>query len=608
MSSIKCPQCGLVNWATAEACKRCKLPFAAPPAQESPAPPPHDAAPPADADQTHDEAPGGSATPPGVTVPRAFAPHAAPPYETPPGVTPHEAPGGAASYEAASHAAATHGAAEHETAHDATNSVPPPGGASPPPFHTPPPHYSHTPPAGHFREWRSPYDMSGADDDGSRLDISFEVAPFVDTAMVIRDTFAMTSAQFGLILRVVLTAIVPQVLLILAFGAGHADGPAGLPAGMLSFGAPPVARAGGGAATAELAGLFSFFLLLLVGYQFVRLAVMPSALIYGLVTTLNTGTSPGVFECFRWGLRRSFSAGFAMLLTGVLTFFGLLLLVVPGVFLALSFSMVIPIVAIEGRGAVEAMGRSWELSRGRRPTIFFSTVAWTVLAVIVTLVTTFFLGLVAAVLRSSVIGALATTFIVELVGATGVVLSLVVYLGIARYGAGAPARAASARKTIIVLVAACCVVLAGFVAIVAAIAVPNFRASQRAANEAAAIRGLRKVVAAQETFSTLEDRYGSLEELAERKLIDDELARGEAHGYRFEVSVVGGSYEATATPVAYGRTGARSFYASADGVLRVADRRGRKARADDLPLNEYRPPKVQRRTDSPVIDPGAPAW
>lgn len=27
MSSMKCPQCGLVNWATAEACKRCRLPI-----------------------------------------------------------------------------------------------------------------------------------------------------------------------------------------------------------------------------------------------------------------------------------------------------------------------------------------------------------------------------------------------------------------------------------------------------------------------------------------------------------------------------------------------------------------------------------------------------
>lgn len=35
MSSIKCPQCGLVNWSTAENCKRCGLAIAASPAEDS---------------------------------------------------------------------------------------------------------------------------------------------------------------------------------------------------------------------------------------------------------------------------------------------------------------------------------------------------------------------------------------------------------------------------------------------------------------------------------------------------------------------------------------------------------------------------------------------
>lgn len=34
MSSVKCPQCGLVNWSTAENCKRCGLPVAAVPTED----------------------------------------------------------------------------------------------------------------------------------------------------------------------------------------------------------------------------------------------------------------------------------------------------------------------------------------------------------------------------------------------------------------------------------------------------------------------------------------------------------------------------------------------------------------------------------------------
>lgn len=570
MSSIRCPHCGLVNWATAEACKRCKLPLSAtPPSATSPAPSAEEAAPP---------------TPPQSVVdvdeaavqqssPDEAAAHEPPPFDAPP----------------------------FETGVAGFHTPPPEDFYAPPPSS---PHYaSHRPPPRAFgRDWRSPYDTSDADP--SRLDIEFEVAPFVDTAMVIRDTFAMTRAQFGLIMRVVLTAIVPQVLLILAFGASQSARPAGLPPGMLSFGAPPVLGRGGAPAPPDLAGLFGLFLLLLVGYQFVRMAVMPSALVYGLVTALNRGETPGVVECYVWGLKRSFSAGFALLLTGFLTFLGMLLLVFPGVFLALSFSMVIPVIAVEGRGAVEAMGRSWDLSRGRRWTIFFSTFAWTVMAFLVTLVATFFLSLFAALLRSDVLGSITTSFVLEVLSATGVVLSLVIYLGIAHYGQTAPApRGGSMRKTIIVLVAVGVLAVGGFAAIVASVAVPNFKASVRAANEASAIANMRGLIKAEEDFRTLADRYGTLDELAAKHLIDGELAGGVVHGYRFEVDLVGDSFAATATPVTYGSTGTRSFYAAADGVLRVADRHGRKAGPDDMPLNEFRPPRGTRRTDSPIIDP-----
>ena len=70
------------------------------------------------------------------------------------------------------------------------------------------------------------------------------------------------------------------------------------------------------------------------------------------------------------------------------------------------------------------------------------------------------------------------------------------------------------------------------------------------------------------------------------------------NGYKFEVRVTGESFEATATPVSYGSTGTRSFYVSTEGVIRVADRRGLKARADDPPLIE------NLRESDVIIDPG----
>jgi hypothetical protein len=64
-------------------------------------------------------------------------------------------------------------------------------------------------------------------------------------------------------------------------------------------------------------------------------------------------------------------------------------------------------------------------------------------------------------------------------------------------------------------------------------------------------------------------------------LLDSDLATGLKNGYAFRYVIVGAStlgapakYELSATPLQYGRTGQRSFFRDANGVLHGADRRG----------------------------------
>ena len=92
------------------------------------------------------------------------------------------------------------------------------------------------------------------------------------------------------------------------------------------------------------------------------------------------------------------------MMTVAVTLLGLVLLIVPGIYFAVCFTLVMPIAAIEGCGAVEVMRRSWNLSRGRRGTIFLSSFAWGALIFLSTLLATLLLTLVAGVLRSSVVG------------------------------------------------------------------------------------------------------------------------------------------------------------------------------------------------------------
>ena len=129
----------------------------------------------------------------------------------------------------------------------------------------------------------------------------------------------------------------------------------------------------------------------------------------------------------------------------------------------------------------------------------------------------------------------------------------------------------------------------GYVVIIAAIAVPNLLASRRAANEAMAINKLRQIASAESTYvSTMGfGKYGTLAQLVENDLLDKSLARGPQYGYRFEVRVFGNSFEAVATPISYCQAtspGRRSFYISADGVIRGADKKGLQANINDPPL------------------------
>ena len=124
------------------------------------------------------------------------------------------------------------------------------------------------------------------------------------------------------------------------------------------------------------------------------------------------------------------------------------------------------------------------------------------------------------------------------------------------------------------------------IGIIAAIAIPNLRASLRAANEGAAINALRTLSAAEATYQSTAGAgdYGNLEELNSQSLINEAYTTKVRSGYRFELSAYGDSYEVTATPVDYPKSGVRSFYVSEDGVIRAADKQGEVADEDDPPV------------------------
>jgi hypothetical protein len=102
-----------------------------------------------------------------------------------------------------------------------------------------------------------------------------------------------------------------------------------------------------------------------------------------------------------------------------------------------------------------------------------------------------------------------------------------------------------------------------------------------AANETDVMARLRAIAAAEARYGIESGgEYGTLEQLIQTRYINDPSS-GKLTGYRFEVRVKPGGFEATAVPVKFGVTGTRSFYLDETNIMRAADKRGASATASD---------------------------
>ena len=131
------------------------------------------------------------------------------------------------------------------------------------------------------------------------------------------------------------------------------------------------------------------------------------------------------------------------------------------------------------------------------------------------------------------------------------------------------------------------------VMIIAAIAIPNLLAAAQAANEGAAIRSLRVLSQAEQTYqaTTGKGNYGTTSDLQSDALISADLAREVRSGYRFKVEVFKATGESRAgfaviaVPTDYRSSGRRSFFVDETGVIRGEDNHGLEAGKATPPVN-----------------------
>ena len=100
-------------------------------------------------------------------------------------------------------------------------------------------------------------------------------------------------------------------------------------------------------------------------------------------------------------------------------------------------------------------------------------------------------------------------------------------------------------------------------------------------NEGVAMSQLHMIASAEATYQQTEGKgsYGSLNKLVGAKLLSKEML--DKYGYNIEVTASGNQFEATATPIDYGRTGRRSFFVDQSGIVRGDDHGGAPATVAD---------------------------
>ena len=158
-------------------------------------------------------------------------------------------------------------------------------------------------------------------------------------------------------------------------------------------------------------------------------SLMTGALVYTVMTLLRTGASPPVAESYRWGLRKWLRLGLCWVVLSVLTWGGLLLLLVPGIFLMTVFAVSLPAAAAEDLGPFASMGRSAELTRGYRWLIFETMlVTWAAILAAVWLTTGFSAPQFAV--GSSLLVTLVYAAVSKVAWSALTVLSIFTYLGI----------------------------------------------------------------------------------------------------------------------------------------------------------------------------------
>ena len=150
--------------------------------------------------------------------------------------------------------------------------------------------------------------------------------------------------------------------------------------------------------------------------------VLVGALVYGTVQHLN-GYKAGVGELISRGLSRVFPVLVIAILFSIAFGIGFTLLIIPGVFLAVVWSVAIPASVVERPGIFGAFSRSWQLTKGYRWRVLGTLLILLVIVVALSLAVGLFAGVFVLSL-DSLIPVLIVNYVIQ--SFSGALMSVVI--------------------------------------------------------------------------------------------------------------------------------------------------------------------------------------
>jgi len=110
--------------------------------------------------------------------------------------------------------------------------------------------------------------------------------------------------------------------------------------------------------------------------------LLQGALIFGAVADFNGRKAP-FGECMSVALRYFFPLLGLGILVSIGMLLGFMLLIIPGIFIALGWSIAAPVLIVEGQGITDSISRSWELTKGYKRWIFLLFIILMVISAVI---------------------------------------------------------------------------------------------------------------------------------------------------------------------------------------------------------------------------------